>query len=410
MKLIKNLWYFSFWIFVRLALKVYFRDIKMSGKENLPKNAPVIFGANHENALIDPLIMTTRLPWMIHYLVRADVFSNPLVKAFLNSLNLMPVYRISDGVNSVKANEKIFNDCFKVFAKGEHLILFPEATHDPSRIVKKAKKGIARIAIGAMNYVDAPKELYIVPTGMNYSRHSYFRSSVHIIFGQPIKIESQELTSDNIDDIKDRYDAGLQEVSVSLPKADFEIFDTIFFHDQHPGIPLDPIDINTQVSEISQYITEEQKENILATKKELTKSGLHFPFEYRTNYWLHGILSVLMVPIGALGAMIHSVPLLAMTRIMKGFKDKVWKDTIHFAVGMVLVPFCWLVVGLVVANVLGQAYFGLMAAVACFLSFIFMKTMTRHWTLFVTNRSLRRNKAMHESYLKFVGLIDQFRS
>ncbi|WP_109831341.1 1-acyl-sn-glycerol-3-phosphate acyltransferase [Reichenbachiella versicolor] len=410
MGVIQRIWYFSFWFFVRTALMIYYREIKISGKENLKKNAPMIWGANHENALIDPLIMTTRFPLSIHYLVRADVFNNPIVRAFLNSLNLMPVYRMSDGVNSVKANEKIFDNCFKIFAKGEHLILFPEATHDDRRLVKRAKKGISRIAIGAMNYKDAPDELYIIPTGMNYSRHQYFRSSVHIMFGTPIKVEKQEMTSENIDKIKDLYDAGLQEVSVALPRKDFEVYNSIFFHDQNPGEVLDPVDINTKASEISQYISEEQKEQVLKKTKELEKAGVKFPFEAKSNYWKHALLAIILSPFAFVGFLSNLPALLAGNILMKGFKDKVWKDTIHFAIGMVLVPTFWLVLFFIVKGLSDVWWIGGGVVLFSLVCLILMKIVTRHWRVFTSNRKVFGNPELKKKYEEFINLIAQFRA
>jgi hypothetical protein len=68
--------------------------------------------ANHPNGLIDPLVITCNIPRANYYLVRAAVFKNPLVKKMLGYLNLMPVYRIRDGLRNLKKNDAIFNTCF----------------------------------------------------------------------------------------------------------------------------------------------------------------------------------------------------------------------------------------------------------------------------------------------------------
>ena len=46
-------------------------------------------------------MITTNCPRESYYLVMAAAFNNPFVKKFLESLYLMPVYRMRDGVSEV---------------------------------------------------------------------------------------------------------------------------------------------------------------------------------------------------------------------------------------------------------------------------------------------------------------------
>ncbi len=173
---------------MKIGLHFYFSKIKVTGLKNIPKNTPIIFGSNHENAFIDALLITTSNTCFDHYLVRAGVFKNPIAKAFFNSLNLMPVYRAQDGVNPLEANKQIFRACFEALAKKYSVMLFPEGEHNMRRHRRVLKKGISRIALGAVNFEGGAKEVSVVPVGVNYSDHTGFRSTVHIVFGEPIVV------------------------------------------------------------------------------------------------------------------------------------------------------------------------------------------------------------------------------
>ena len=80
----------------------------MKGKENIPKKGAVLFVVNHPNGLIDPLIVAVNNPRAQHFLVRAASFKKPLIKRFLGTLNLMPIYRMRDGVKQLGNNKDVF--------------------------------------------------------------------------------------------------------------------------------------------------------------------------------------------------------------------------------------------------------------------------------------------------------------
>lgn len=405
MRIIKLVWYFWFWTYVRIALSFYYKKIKISGKENIPKNAPVIFGSNHENALIDPLIMTTRFPLMIHYLVRADVFNNPFIKKFLNSLNLMPVYRIRDGVNSVKANEVIFRNCFRAFAKKEHLILFPEAAHDERRQLKIAKKGIARIALGAMHEPDAPEELYIVPVGMNYSKHQTFRSAVHIVYGEPIKVNKIEQSNENIEALKKQYDQAVAKCYVSFPRDQFEVLDKVLLHDLNEGIPIEPAAMNARANKVLEKIDEKTEQEVLSKTNELKNGGLTFPFEKRPNYFLNLFIAINLSPFALIGMVLHAPGLLLPWYIMKGVKDKIYKDTIFFGVGLVLMPITWLSMAFWIISQKFDFFWAIGMIGLMPLSLIAFSSMIRNWRLFKTNQHLASSENVEKTYQEFLETV-----
>ena len=67
---------------VMFTFKRFYGEYIVNGKENIPTDVPVIFAANHTNALMDPLAVISALPkeTQIVYLARSDYFRNKKMK------------------------------------------------------------------------------------------------------------------------------------------------------------------------------------------------------------------------------------------------------------------------------------------------------------------------------------------
>jgi len=405
MYFLRLIWYFIFWSHVKNGLRFYFSKIRVSGRENVPKNVPVIFAANHENALIDPLIITTRIPMMIHYLVTASVFKNPIIRKFLMSFNLMPIYRIRDGVDTVLENKQIFKNCFDAFSKGESLMLFPEAAHDGRRMVKHAKKGIARIALGAMNEPNAPKELYIVPVGISYSAYKTFRSVVHVVYGKPLRVEKIPDTRENIQQFVDTFDRHLKMYHVALDREKFPVLNIVFFHDQSPYVPLVPDQINEQAKRVMENLSDEKEAAILKLASQLEAGGMRFPFEHRKFFFWNAINASLLTPLGLIGMIVHAPLLLLGWYIMKGVKDKAYLDTMYYGVGLVLAPMIWIGMSYWVWSFTAQISLTIVAATFVPITLLAYNSMKRNWRLFYSNMVLYRSGQLMENYKNFQKII-----
>jgi len=182
---LKTIWYNLWKVFLKISLHFYFKKIIVKGKGNIPKKGAVLFMVNHPNGLIDPLLVTTHLPRINHYLVRAAVFKKPLIKKLLGTLNLMPIYRIRDGASQLSKNQEIFENCFKIFKKGQTLMIFPEGSHNRKRTVRPLSKGFTRIVFGAIEKYKNLK-ITIIPVGLTYQNASQYPTKIVIEYGIPI--------------------------------------------------------------------------------------------------------------------------------------------------------------------------------------------------------------------------------
>jgi 1-acyl-sn-glycerol-3-phosphate acyltransferase len=183
----KLIWYLFVKIYVRLGFAFYFKKIHLVGIENIPKKRAILFVSNHQNALIDPLLIGAFTPRELHFLTRADIFEKPLIRALLSTVNMLPIYRMGDGMNSLQKNEKIFKECYTILGKNGTVLIFPEGNHNIKRRVRVLSKGFTRIVFGALEN-NPELEIDIVPIGINYTNAKKYASSVSIWFGKPIAV------------------------------------------------------------------------------------------------------------------------------------------------------------------------------------------------------------------------------
>jgi len=80
------------------VIGVYFKRTKVKNSHYLKVKGPVIIAMNHPNAFMDPVAFTTLLyPPRVRYLARGDAFKKGIVTMLLESLGIIPIFRIQDG-------------------------------------------------------------------------------------------------------------------------------------------------------------------------------------------------------------------------------------------------------------------------------------------------------------------------
>jgi 1-acyl-sn-glycerol-3-phosphate acyltransferase len=174
---------------IQLALLVYFRRIKVVGRENIPKGKPIIFAPNHQYAFMDALLLVMVTRKIPYFLVRADIFKKSFFSFLLRTLKMMPVYRQRDSVDVISKNEETFSKCVDILNNGKHLTIFPEGNHSKIRKIRPIRKGLLRIGFRTINENPESNNLVIIPVGINYDDHSRFQSDILIKFGEPITLE-----------------------------------------------------------------------------------------------------------------------------------------------------------------------------------------------------------------------------
>src|SRR3954451_4336683 len=103
---------------VRLALRIYFQRIEVTGVEHVPLDTPVIFVLNHPNALVDPVFLLCLAPRRVSFLAKAPLFHMPGIGYLVKALDSLPVYRRQDKDQDVTKNEETFAAARRLLAMG----------------------------------------------------------------------------------------------------------------------------------------------------------------------------------------------------------------------------------------------------------------------------------------------------
>ena len=208
-----------------MGLHLFLKKSKIYGLENIPKNKPVLFLPNHQNALVDALLIGTNCTRKPYFLTRSDVFVNPILKKLFYSFKMIPVYRMRDGRDSLKNNEAVFNTCANLLCTNEAVLMFPEANHSLVRRVRPLSKGFTRVLFAALE--KKPKlDIYIVPVGVNYKEAIHFPDKAAIYYGKPIQLKdwyNKEDLPSSISKIKNTVSVRLKLLTIHIDEeGDYE--------------------------------------------------------------------------------------------------------------------------------------------------------------------------------------------
>lgn len=180
-------WYNFLHYYVNAVIKLSYRKMQYTGFEDVPNDGAVIFAPNHTGTLMDALVILACNHKPKVFVARADIFKNPTFAKVFRFLKIMPIMRMRDGMDEVKKNNKTIEQAVDVLKDKVPFCIFPEGTHQAKYSLQPISKGIFRIALQAHELMpDTP--LYIVPVGIHYGSFWRYRSTAHIKFGEPLKV------------------------------------------------------------------------------------------------------------------------------------------------------------------------------------------------------------------------------
>lgn len=289
-------------LLVKIALHCYFKRIRVSGKEHIPKGKPIILVANHQNALIDPLLLATHTrlnPW---FLTRAAVFKNSLIAKILNFIRMLPVYRVRDGFSTVQQNQQIFDKTYEILKDNGTVIIFAEGSHSLNRYLRPLSKGFTRMAFGLKEkYPDT--EPVILPVAIEFSAHRRTGSNVSITFGEVIPVTMDYSQSGML---TKQVEKRLKELLVEIPSENYDSHLEQLIENQ--------IDLTDRES-VALFLEEGKKTTSFSNPAGLRNKVMkifHLPF-YLLWLWMD-----------------------------RKIEDRVFDSTFKFVIGFFLVPFWYL--------------------------------------------------------------------
>jgi 1-acyl-sn-glycerol-3-phosphate acyltransferase len=367
--------YYLLQSYALLIFRMFYRKICVVNRNNIPVNQPVILAPNHQNALMDAMVLVCRSGYQVVFLARADIFKSKFLIRFLTFINIMPIFRIRDGYENVKKNDVVFEKTLRVLRnKYNPLGMFPEGNHGDRRRLRQLVKGIFRIAFMAQeDYGDNPG-VKIIPVGIDYGHYQHFRTTLLVNIGKPIEVsEFYPVFKENpvlaINQLRDRYASELSKLMIDIQTEEFYdlymLLRSIYNENMREKLGIagdslpekfaaDKVMIGLLNHELETNPDNLRQLNMLTTdyQEGLKKARLRDWVLKKEKYSVLALLlalitNIILLPVFVFG-FINNYPLyrFAESRV-KGIKDKQFQSSFKFVIGMLGLP-AWYILLIVI--------------------------------------------------------------
>lgn len=352
-------------LFVDAALRLNFRKLVITGKENIPDHLPLIFTPNHRNALIDALLIVyaNKSNRQVVFLARGDIFKKPLIAWVLRGMRIIPVFRIRDGKDSLSKNGEIFDTAGKVLKNNNPIALFPEAVHNPKQSLLPLKKAVPRIVLPTEAQQNFELNSQIIPVSIYYSDVFGFLSDCYVHFGKPIPVANYRetyLKNPNLAANKLRSDLQivLSEMVVNIQNdAHYDLYKDFIdwniesvakekFAKQKDAFPqaanqlirqLDQLDNNNPEAFKQKVADHQSAKEVLKRHRLRSTDGLLKP-QSTLRLIFQTLMLGLTIPVAAFGFLNGIFPIIIYKRLSKLFKDPQFTATVRYVSGLFFVP------------------------------------------------------------------------
>ena len=171
---------------VRALLAIFYRRVDVVGLERVPAAGGLVVAANHQNGLVDPMMLMARLPRTLRPLTKSTLFSNPILAPLLRLAQAVPIYRRQDAGGAAVDNADTFRAVSDALAAGEAILIFPEGVSQPEPTLMALRTGAARTLLEAET-AGAPA-VTLLPVGLVLDEPGTFRSGRGLLLvGEPVE-------------------------------------------------------------------------------------------------------------------------------------------------------------------------------------------------------------------------------
>lgn len=164
------------WLLVRRPIRV-FSQLRVYGRERVPKTGPVILAANHRS-FYDIFVLGASVKRPIHYMAKQELFDQPVLGRALPHTGAFPVRR-------GEADRAALTMAREVLDRGDMLGIFIDGTRHHEEAVGEIRAGAAMLA-GQSGAPIVP--VYIHGTDRVVDEP---RAPISVSFGRPIAVEGR---------------------------------------------------------------------------------------------------------------------------------------------------------------------------------------------------------------------------
>ena len=169
--------------------------VSVHGLENIPRQQPVIFAANHQSAADIPILLAY-LPVNFRFAIKKELFYIPIFGWYLRKAGYFSIDR-----EAILSAYKTLTDIIEIIKLGGSVLIFPEGTRSYDGNLGKFKKGSLMAALKAQ----AP----LIPIAISGSYHIMPRKTwlirpypVKLSIGKPIYIKTREEYENKVEEVR----------------------------------------------------------------------------------------------------------------------------------------------------------------------------------------------------------------
>jgi len=190
------------WI-VGIALHWFYRDVRVTDRERIPAAGPLLIAVNHQNALVDSLIVGWVVPRRLAMTAKATLTKNPLIALVFRIIGVVPLRRASDEAHELNGapldpsrNTRAFHEILNLLDQRGAVLIFPEGKSHNETGLEPLKTGLARLALQARDERSI-SGINILPLGLVFEDKGVPGTIVAAHVGEAIDMDSWP-TSDHV--------------------------------------------------------------------------------------------------------------------------------------------------------------------------------------------------------------------
>jgi 1-acyl-sn-glycerol-3-phosphate acyltransferase len=369
--------YRLFRLFARFLVGLFYRRVEVIGRERVPATGPLVVAANHQQGLMDGLLLAATLPRRLRPIAKAPLFRYPIIGQLARLAGAIPVHRRQDEGKGRVDNQAMFGAAHRALAEGEALLIFPEGVSQPEPALMPLRTGAARLVLGSGG---RGARATLLPVGLMFHEPGTFRvGSAVVLMVEPVPTEDFDALPEEeaVRRLTARLEAALRRLIVEARDRhtlDLVLAAEAIWREEAPEIAADPLARTTwrqRAARANAYLAAFEPARLSALRERLeryvgelegtglTDRDLSQGYQLRAvlRYALRqGLALVLGLPLALWGLVNHILPygLTAVTvRALNPEADV--ESTYKVAVGLVVYPLCWLLEGWVIWRLGGGA-------------------------------------------------------
>jgi len=383
--------------------------------------------ANHQNGLVDPMLLLSIMPRRLIPISKAPLFRHPLIAPFLWLAGAVPVERRQDPGSDPWKNVTAFRTVISALGEGDAILIFPEGKSQAEPTLMPLHTGAARMLLEARVSVPNADDVVLLPVGLVYDEPGQFRvGHAFISVGSPVS------TQDLIIRYRTDPDGAVRQLTARLADAlrqqiveagDRETLRLVeFMEDVWRAEKSESQEIENRIEWIRQatrayrYLrerfprdVESYRRDVAQYAKDLELAGLtarqvsqSYPSAVVWRYALREGCSLLLgLPLALLGIVSHAIPYGLTALAARGLHpESDTEATYKIAAGVIFYPLCWTVEAWATWRILGGplcAVFVSLLVPAGFFALTWRHRFRRLWTetrafvQFLMKRDLRQH-------------------